>query len=130
MWHIEYAQFTKVYERRSSIFMNTANLPDFEELYGLIAKIKNKSVEVAKKRLEIKVLEKEVFVRGRDEGLPVTHVTNAYKTTGFDDEILPLREDLAEAEAELDFMESTMDLHKSKIEVWRTVSANERTGIA
>jgi hypothetical protein len=110
--------------------MNTANLPDFDELYALIGSIRDKSIEVAKKKLSIKVLEKDVFVRGRDEGLPVTHVTNAYKTTGFDGEITDLRADLAKTEAELAFMENTLDLHKSKIEVWRTVSANERTGIA
>lgn len=110
--------------------MNTVNLPDFEDLYTLINTIKVQAVLVAKLKLQIKVLEKVVFVRGREEGLPVTHVTNAFKTTGFDNEILPLRDDLAVAEAELEFQENTLDLHKSKIEVWRTVSANERTGVA
>jgi len=110
--------------------MNAVDLPDFDEIYKLIADIRNKSVEVAKKRLVIKVMEKEVFVKGKDEGMAVTHVTSAYKTTGFNDEILPIREELAELEADLDFMENTLDLHKSKIEVWRTISANERTGVA
>ena len=110
--------------------MSEVNLPDFDELYALIGKIKDKSIEVAKKKLSIKVLEGEVFIRGREEGLPVSQVTNAYKTTGWDGEITQLRADVAEDEAELDFLENTLDLHKSKIEVWRTVSANERMGIA
>lgn len=109
--------------------MNVADLPDFDELYSLIGDIKTTSIEVSKLKLQIKVLEKEAFVRGREEGLPVSHVENTYKTTGFNNEILPLREQLVDAEAELEFMENTLELHKSKIEVWRTVSANERTGI-
>ena len=110
--------------------MNEVNLPDFDELYTLIGEIKDKAIDVAKLKLKIKVLEKGVFVKGREDGLPVSHIENSYKHTGFKDEIMPYRLDLAEMEATLNWMENTLSLHRSKIEVWRTVSANERSGIA
>lgn len=110
--------------------MSVAELPDFDELYTLVGEIKDKSIEVAKLKLQIKVLEKDVFVKGREDGLPVSHIESSYKHTGFENEILPLRQQLAETEAVLDWMENTLSLHRSKIEVWRTVSANERLGIA
>lgn len=110
--------------------MSEVNLPDFDEIYQLISDIRGKAVEVAKLELEIKILEKDVFERGKDEGLSVTYTSNTYKTTGFDNEIIPKREELAEATADLKFMENTLLLHRSKIEVWRTISANERTGLA
>ena len=110
--------------------MSEVNLPDFDEMYEIITHIRDLAIDVAKAELKIKVLEGEVFVRGRDEGLPVSQVTNAYKTGGFDGEILPLREVLAEKQAELRFLENTLSLYRSKVEVWRTVSANERISMS
>ena len=110
--------------------MKEVNLPDFDEMYETIVHIRNLAVDVAKLELKIKVLEGEVFVRGREEGLAVNLVTNAYKTSGWDNEILPLRVELTEKQAELRFLENTLNLYRSKIDVWRSVSANERTGIA
>lgn len=110
--------------------MSEVNLPDFDEMYTTINSIRKLTVDVAKLDLKIKVLEGEVFVRGRDEGLPVSQVTNAYKISGFDGEILPLRAELAEKQAELRFLENTLNLYRSKVEVWRTVSANERISMS
>ena len=110
--------------------MSEVNLPDFDEMYTTINSIRKLTVDVAKLDLKIKVLEGEVFVRGRNESLPVSQVTNAYKTSGFDGEILPLRTELAEKQAELRFLENTLNLYRSKVEVWRTVSANERISMS
>ena len=110
--------------------MNEAKLPDFDEMYALIAEIRDLAIEVAKLDLKIKAMEGEVFVEGREKDLPVSQVTNAYKTGGFNGELIPFREALAEKHAELRFKENVLALQRSKIDVWRSVSANERLGIS
>jgi hypothetical protein len=110
--------------------MSVTDLPDFDDMYKLIDEIKNLSIEVAKAELEIKVMEGDIFVKGKEDGHPVNHITNAYKTAGFNGELIPFRESLAEKQAELKFKENVLALYRSKIDVWRSVSANERLGIA
>jgi hypothetical protein len=108
---------------------NNVTLPDFEEMQGLIQRIREKSVEVSKLDIQIKFLEAMTFRAGKEQGMAVSFIDNAYKVTGFNNEILPLRERLGESTAELNALRHELDLDKSLIEVWRTISANERLGL-
>ena len=109
--------------------MSEVNLPDFDKMYQVIEEIKDLSVEVAKAELTLKVKEGDIFVKGREQDLPVNHITNAYKAGGFDGELIKERETLAEKQAELKFKENVLALYRSKIDVWRSISANERLGL-
>ena len=107
----------------------TIELPDFEEMQELIQRIKILSFEVSKLDIQIKFMESITFRKGKEQGLAVNFIENAYKTTGFDDEILPLRLELAEKMSELNALKHELELNRSLVEVWRTVSANERMGL-
>ena len=107
----------------------TIKLPDFDEMRGLIQKIKILSFETSKLDIQIKFLESITFRKGKEQGLAVNFIENAYKTTGFDDEILPLRLELAEKTADLNAIKHELELNKSLIEVWRSIQANERIGL-
>ena len=107
----------------------TIELPDFNEMWGLIQKIKILSFEVSKLDIQIKFMESITFRKGKEQGLAVNFIENAYKTTGFDDEILPLRLELAEKTADLNAIKHELELNKSLIEVWRSIQANERIGL-
>ena len=107
----------------------TVELPDFQEMWELIQKIRQTSLEVSKLDIQIKFLESITFRKGKEQGLAVNFIENAYKTTGFDDEIIPLRLELAEKMSELNALKHELELNRSLVEVWRTVSANERMGL-
>ena len=109
--------------------MNDIQLPDFDKMLEQIQKIKTLSVEVSKLDLQIKYLESITFRQGKEQGLATNFVESAYKHTGFNDEILPLREQIVDKKAELEAARYTLELDKSLIEVWRTISANERLGL-
>ena len=109
--------------------MSEVDLPDFDKMYKIIEEIRDLSIEVAKLELTLKVKEGDIFVKGREKDMPVNHITSAYKAGGFEGELVPERNTLAEKQAELKFKENVLALYRSKIDVWRSVSANERLGL-
>jgi hypothetical protein len=104
----------------------TVELPDFDEMQELIQRIKILSFEVSKLDIHIKFLESVTFRKGKEQGLAVNYIENAFKTTGFDDEILPLRLELADKMSELNALKHQLELNRSLVEVWRSIQANER----
>ena len=104
-------------------------LPDFDKMLAQIQKIKNLSIEVSKLDLQIRFMEAVIFRQGKEQGMAVNFIENAYKYTGFNDELKPLREELSEKKAELEAARFELELDKSIIEVFRTISANERIGL-
>ena len=113
--------------------MNT-NLPDFEDLYQLAKDIRDLSLSKMLLENKIKYEEAKVMVEARsntkyfENGKPpaISFIEATYLFTGFDDSILPLREQLAEVSSELEHQRLFFQLQKDKIDVWRTQSANER----
>ena len=83
-------------------------LPDFDDLFKLADEISNKDREIALLRIEIKYEEskitkeattnEEYFVNGKPPSQ--TYIDNAWKYTGFNDELIEKRNHLAELETE------------------------------
>jgi predicted RNase H-like nuclease (RuvC/YqgF family) len=117
-------------EKKGLKTMANVELPDFNEMQELIQMIKRMSYEVSKLDTQIKYLESITFRKGKEQGMAVNYIDNAFKTTGFDDEILPLRVELAEKTAELNALKHELELNKSLIEVWRSIQATERIGLS
>ena len=107
----------------------TVQMPNLDEMWELIDQIKINATLVAKLDLKIKYMEAVVFREGKEKGMAISHIENAYKQTGFDDELIPLRMDYAEKKAELEALRYRLELLRDMIDVWRTVSANERLGL-
>ena len=109
-------------------------LPDYEDFIRLAEAIESISRERA--RLEIAIKSKESDIVKRVTTDPVyfqggkspsmTYIDTAFKYTGLDGELLPLRESLASKTAEVDKLKMTMDIYKTMLDIWRTLSANER----
>lgn len=109
-------------------------LPDYSDLMELtdeIAKVSAKKLSLDNK---IKAMESEVvlkvtkdqsfFQNGKPPSMSFIDVT--YRFTGINNEIIPLRDELADCVCRLDSLKIKMDVYKQLFEIWRTLSANER----
>lgn len=109
-------------------------LPDYSDLMELteeIAKVSAKKLFLDNK---IKAMESEVVLRvtkdqsfyqnGKPPSMSFIDVT--YRFTGINNEIIPLRDELASYTCKLDSLKIRMDVYKQLFEIWRTLSANER----
>ena len=111
-----------------------SQLPEFDDLFAIV----NNAAELSAKKLflenEIKQKEAETVLKVTTEekyfigGKPpsMSFVENTYKYLGIDNEILPLRQQLAEMISSLDKLRGTLDIYKEMLGVWQTLSANER----
>lgn len=115
--------------------MASIELPDFDEMMDLVEKITDLSKKKTLLEIRIKVEEANVtktmtedekyYVKGKPP--TQTYIDNSLKHTGFDGEILEMRNELAEVSADLERAKKMFELSKLIIDVWRTESANERT---
>jgi len=111
------------------------DLPDFTDLLNLAQEIKDLSTKRILKEIQIKSKESDVFLTVMQEDdfkvngktPSVSHFNEAYKTDGLVGEILPLRQELAEMIAELELLKRRFDIFEQMLDVWRTLSANERS---
>jgi hypothetical protein len=111
------------------------SLPDFDDLVKVAQDIS--ALQYKKLMLEAKIKEAEANVfklAFTDEkffqgGKPasVTFIENTYKYTGLDNSIVPLRTELAEVTAKLEEHRILFDIYKNMLDVWRTLSASERS---
>jgi len=110
-------------------------MPDFSDMLELAEEIKNVSVEKLKLELEVKRMESAVFQVTMTEddfkvnGKPpaVSFISETYKHTGITGEILPVRDKLAEKSSELEMLKRRFSMFEQMLDVWRTLSANERS---
>lgn len=120
----------------STIELN--KLPDFDDLDRLVSEIRDLSLEVEYLDVYIKTKEAEVieeyttnpekFVGGKTISMTQLKATVAY--TGENGELIDRRKELAKARAELEAAKLKFGLERSKIDVWRTQSANERLAVS
>lgn len=111
------------------------SLPSFEEMAVLVENIKKLSYDRAILDVKIKVAEANVFLEANNNekyfqnGKPpsVAFVERTWGYTGFEKELIPLREQLAEVSSALESSKLKFDAMKLAIEIWRTSSANERS---
>lgn len=112
-----------------------ANLPDFEQFLELAETMRITSVKKLTLEKELKEKEAEVirtvtsdpqyFNGGKSPSF--NYIDSTYRYTGFKGELLPIRAELIEATATLDHLKLKMDIYKNLLEIWRTLSANERS---
>jgi hypothetical protein len=112
-------------------------LPDFEDMAEAIDKITQLALEKSLLEIEIKKLECSVFTTAMTDqayfqgGKPpsATFIENAYKFTGLNGEIVPLRIRLATVCSALENDKLNFDLMKDAIEIWRSEQATQRLSL-
>ena len=110
-------------------------IPDFEEFTKLAEEISALMYKKLSLDAQIKDGESNVFkVASTDEkffqgGKPPssTAIDNTYKYSGLAGELLPLRQELARATADLEGKRIQYDIYKQMVEIWRTLCSNSRT---
>lgn len=110
-------------------------IPDFEEFMKLTDEIGELSFKKMKLEKDIKAKEADVvkvvtsdqkyFSGGKP--LSMSFIDSTYKYTGLDNELLQEREALADITAQLEKRKLQLAIYKDMLEVWRTLSANERS---
>ncbi|MEM4134560.1 MAG: hypothetical protein QXV73_05125 [Candidatus Micrarchaeia archaeon] len=106
------------------------DLPDIQEIEKVIDEIYRISKEIARLKLEIKVLEAKTIlelVNTSDGKAPsMNFIQSTFAVTGKNDELIELRAKLASLETKLKYYENKYDMYKMIVDIWRTQSANER----
>lgn len=108
-------------------------IPDFDDFMELAEEIREFSFRKMQLENQIKENEASTFKQAmqipNDEGkLPsASFVTNAYLHTGLYGEIIPMRDELAAVSSQLDKKKIQLSIYRDMMELFRTVSANERT---
>lgn len=109
------------------------SIPDFEDFMKLAEEIRELSFH--KMQLENKLKGREALIfqdamkKPLENGkLPSSsYVTNAYLHTGFNGELMEDREKLAHTISDLEEKKIQLAIYRDMLEVFRTVSANERS---
>jgi len=117
--------------------MNLNELPDFDDLVRMIEVIKDLAYQKSLLEVSIKNQQEKIMIEATnneeyfEKGKPraITYITNAWTYSGFNDELIPMRNELARISSELEYNKSLFDLEKSRIDIWRTLSANERAAV-
>ena len=110
-------------------------IPDFDEFMKLSEEITALQFRKLSLEAQIKTGETHVFkVASTDEkyfqgGKPpaVSYIDNTFKFTGLNGELIPLRNELAQVTAQFEGKKLQMDIYKTMVEVWRTLSSNQRS---
>jgi hypothetical protein len=110
-------------------------IPDFEEFTKLAEEISALMYKKLSLDAQIKDGESNVFkIASTDEKYlqggkapSSTAIDNTFKYPGLNGELLPLRNELAKATAELEGKRLQYDIYKQMVEIWRTLSSNQRT---
>lgn len=110
-------------------------LPDYEDLMSTAESISELSLKKMQLDIKIKAGESDVFKRASAEEkffiggkpAPTSFIENTYKYPGLSGELLPIRSELAAVTSALEKTRMKMDIYKSVMEIWRTLSANERS---
>ena len=110
-------------------------LPDYEDFMNLAEMIESVGKQKAILEIQIKTRETEVvrivttnpefFQAGKVPSMALVEAT--WKYTGIENELVPLRLSLAEQTASLEKLKIKMDIYKTMLDIWRTLSANERS---
>lgn len=109
------------------------SIPDFEDFMKLADEISDLSYNKMQLENGIKAKEAQTFreamIKPLENGKPPSSsfVTNAYLHTGFNGELLVEREKLAYIQSALERKKIQLSIYRDMLEVFRTVSANERT---
>lgn len=106
------------------------SIPDFDDFMKIADEIGQLSLEKMRLETTIKSEEAETFKKVMfGEGKPpsVSFVTNAYLHTGIDGKLLEYRYTLASVISLLEKRKLQLAIYRDMLEIFRTVSANERS---
>lgn len=114
--------------------MNDIKLPDFDELFNIINSVYELSKKKALLEIEIKLKESEITIKATSDEKyfqgnkppSQTYIDNAWKYSGFNGELIPLRKELAEITSQLEFFKMKYYLYTNIMDVWRTHEASKR----
>ena len=107
-------------------------IPDFDDLTNLVAEIGELAFKKMQLENKLKSAEAETFraamARPLENGKfpSSSFVSNAYLHTGLNGELVEQREKLADISAMLDKRKLLLSIYRDMMEMFRTVSANER----
>jgi hypothetical protein len=107
-------------------------IPDFDDLTKLVDEIGELSFRKLQLENRIKAAEAETFREAMARPLEngkfpsSSFVANAYLHTGFDGQLIAEREKLADISAMLDKRKLLLSIYRDMMEMFRTISANER----
>lgn len=114
--------------------MSNFTLPDFDDMMQKAEDIKSNKYKKMILDIEIKeavsdiihevTTNEQYFVK--DKPPAMNFIDNTYGYAGIDGELIEKRKELAQIESELSHLELLMRIYHDMIEVWRTMSANER----
>lgn len=114
--------------------MNKINLPDFDDLLELSNTIATLTREKIILENRIKLIESNVvkecmtnaayWTSGKQPSMD--YVKSTWMVSGFDDELLPYKEQLADVVSSLEKCKMQFQVYRDLVDVWRTISANER----
>ena len=114
-----------------------AKIPEFEEFLKIVEKIRDLSYQKLLLERSIKSKEAEIFreaitntlyfINGKPPA--ISFVDSAFKPDGFNGELVEPRKELAKVTSELDHAKLELEVYNSMLEVFRTISANERRTI-
>lgn len=109
-------------------------LPDFSDLLRITDEISLAIVRKLTLDKNIKAKEAEIiketmsnpayYVGGKPPSM--TLIESTYVHTGLSGELLPLRDELISATADLERLKSRLDLYKEFLSMWRSLNASER----
>ncbi len=113
------------------------DLPDFDDFIQLSEDIKQLMIVKADLDNKIEIGKANTFKRALtdmslflDNKPPsISMIKALYEYTGIDGELIPLREAFALANAELKRKQAEFDMMKTKIDIYRTESANKRASL-
>jgi len=113
-------------------------LPDFEDMIQLADKIRETKLKKLLKEIEIEGAVADIVKTTRtnqsyfENGKPpsMSFVESTYSFTGFNKELLPIREEHAELSSDLSHAEMLLRIYHEQVGVWRTVQASERTSLS
>ncbi len=113
-------------------------LPDFEDMYLTIQKIKVLSFNKLSLEVQLKdavstitrsaYTDSKHFTNGKPR--PMSFIEKAWLFSGFSGELLEKRQKYAKVCADLEHTKLKFDLDKALIDVWRTESANKRLAVS
>lgn len=109
-------------------------LPSFNEYLGIIEEIK--ALNVKKMQLDAVIKQEEsrnfveimsnpkYFVSGK--AVPVSYYENAYKHTGVDGNLVPLKAEFIRISAELDALKARYDVYRQMQDLYKSIVYAER----
>ena len=109
--------------------------PDFDDMFKLADTIGELATRVELKDNEIKALEARIVLKAttdpqyfdaKGNAQSMAFINSTYKQYGFDGELFPLRNELAELKGALERAKKLFDVHRDMLSLYQTESANKR----